>query len=212
MLPLHPAFVWIINPRVLGLSFAALTIGSMVPDIEPAISYLAGASVFCGVSVECKAAPDRLVLHSIVGAVTVDVGLTFLFCLLIARLFKPEKFGLKGFSKISMNWTFYISAAIGSLIHVFVDWLHHPANPIFWPLLVGNPPSYYVPGLLLPYMNVFSASFIVAIIGACLMIIVATRALTRSKYTFSELASNPVLVISLLTESLEGTSRSSSSR
>ena len=203
LLPLHVAFVWIlrINPRLLQLSFAAMTISALVPDIEAVVAYLVGVSVFCGWDFPCTLAPDRLVLHSLIGAVTVDVALTFIFVRIIA-FFRPERFGIHGFSDQKMNMIFYVSAAIGSLTHVFVDWLHHAANPIFWPLLVGNPPSYYVGGLLLPYMSVFAASFLIAILAGALLILVALRALARSKYTFSELMFNPVLVASLITRFL----------
>jgi len=206
LLPLHAAFAWILNPKALGLSFAALTIGSMVPDIEPLISYIFGASVFCGIDFPCTTAPDRLVLHSLLGAVSVDVLITLLFVKIIGMI-KPDRIGLTVFSNVKVNKMFYVSAAIGSLTHVFVDWLHHPLNPIFWPLVLGNPPSYYVPGLLMPYLSVFSASFIVAMSAATLMILVVTRILLRSRYDFTELVFNPVLAINIIVESLDGSVR-----
>jgi hypothetical protein len=203
LLPLHVAFVWIlnVNPRILRLGFAAMTIGALVPDIEPVIAYTLGASVFCGWNFPCTEAPDRLVLHSLLGAVTVDVALTFFFVKLIGLL-RPERFGVHGFSGVKMSGTFYASAAIGSVSHVLIDWLHHVANPVFWPLMVGNPPSYYVEGLLTPFMSVLAASFLIAVVAAAILIFIAIRAFGKTTYTFSQLIFNPALAASVITESL----------
>ena len=146
-------------------------------------------------------APDRLVLHSLAGALTFDVILTFLFVRVIG-LMKPQRLGIFGYSNVKFNWQFYLSAALGSLSHVLVDWLHHAANPIFWPLTLGQPPSYYVDGVLLPFMGAFAASFIVAILGSAIMILLGVRACAQSKYSFSELMFNPRAILSLITQSL----------
>jgi hypothetical protein len=82
----------------------------------------------------------------------------------------------------------------------FVDLLHHPANPIFWPFLVDG--SYYVDGLLLSFMAVLSASTIVATIAGAIMTAVIARALYKSGYSFSLVLSNPAKALSLVTESL----------
>ena len=201
--PLHVAFVWILNanPRILRLGFAAMTIGSIVPDIEPVITYTLGLSVFCGWDFPCTVAPDRLVLHSILGAVTIDVALTFLVVKLLGLL-RLERFGIRGFSGVKMDKAFYASAAIGSVSHILIDWLHHTANPIFWPLMVGDPPSYYVEGLLTQFMSVFAASFLIAVIASAILIFIAIRAFGRTTYTFSQLMFNPILAASVITESL----------
>jgi hypothetical protein len=203
LLPLHVAFVWMlkVHPRMRWLSFAALTVGALVPDVEVLFSYLFGLSVFCGWDFPCTLAPDRLVLHSFLGALTLDAILTLFFVKVIG-LMKPERFGIFGFSNIKFNWQFYLSAAIGSLSHVVIDWLHHAANPIFWPLMLGQPASYYVDGLLLPFMSAFAASFAVAIIGSALMIFLAIRALADSNHSFTELIFNPKMAISLISKSL----------
>jgi predicted N-acetyltransferase YhbS len=93
-----------------------------------------------------------------------------------------------------------VSAAIGSLSHVFVDWLHHPVNPIFWPFLIDG--SYYVDGLLLSRLAVLPASIIVATIAGAIMTAVIARALHKSGYNFSLVLSNPTKALSLITESL----------
>lgn len=203
LLPLHVAFVWILksHPKMRVLGFAALTIGALVPDTEVLFSYLFGISVFCGWDFPCTLAPDRLVLHSLVGALTIDVLLTFLIVKVIG-LAKPERFGLFGFSNTKLSWKFYLSAAIGSLSHIFIDWLHHAANPILWPFLLGQPASYYVDGLLMPFISLFAASFIVAILATVILIFVIVRALANSSYSFSELAFNPKMVLSLISQNL----------
>jgi hypothetical protein len=197
--PLHVAFVWMLKPRFRRLHFAALTVGAVIPDVEPLIAWMFGWSVFCGWDFPCSLAPDRLVLHSIVGAMTIDVVLTIIFVKMIGKL-GIKRLGIYGFSNVKTNAAFLASAAIGSLSHVFVDWLHHPANPIFWPFLVDG--SYYVNGLLLSFMAVLPASMIVTTISGAIMAAVIARALDKSGYSFWLVFSNPAKALSFITESL----------
>jgi hypothetical protein len=197
--PLHVAFVWILKPWFGKLSFAALTVGAIVPDIEPLVAWLFGWSVFCGWDFPCTTAPDRLVLHSILGAFTADVALTIILVKIIQRL-KPEKMGMNGFAGARVNGCFLLSAAIGSLSHVLVDWLHHPANPVFWPFLVRG--SYYVDGLLLPFLDVFPASLAVATISGAILVLAIKKALGENGEKFSLVFSNPARALSLVTGSL----------
>jgi hypothetical protein len=76
--------------------------------------------MFCGWDFPCSHAPDRLVLHSIVGAITIDVVLTIIFVKIIGKL-SIERLGIFGFSNVKTNAAFFVSAAIGSLSHVFVN-------------------------------------------------------------------------------------------
>jgi hypothetical protein len=197
--PLHVAFVWVLKSRFRKLHFAALTVGAVIPDVEPLIAWIFGWSVFCGLDFPCSLAPDRLVLHSIMGAITIDIALTIIFVKMIGKL-GLQRIGICGFTNVKTNAAFLVSAAIGSLSHVFVDWLHHPANPIFWPFLVDG--SYYVDGLLLSRMAVLPASIIVATIAGAIMTAVMARALYKSGYSFSLVLSNPTKALSLITESL----------
>lgn len=86
------------------------------------------------------------------------------------------------------------------LSHIFVDWLHHPANPIFWPFLEDS--SYYVDGLMLSFMAVLPASIIVATIAGAITTASMARALNKSGYSFGLVFSNPAKALSLITESL----------
>ena len=197
--PLHVAFVWMLKPRFKKLHFAALTVGAVIPDVEPLIAWMFGWSVFCGWDFPCSLSPDRLVLHSIIGAITIDVVLTIIFIKMIGKL-GVERLGIYGFTNVKTNAAFFGSAAIGSLSHVFIDWLHHPANPIFWPFLIDG--SYYVDGLLLAFMEVLLASIIVAIIAATITVVLIARTLNNRGYSFWLVLSNPAKALSLITESL----------
>jgi hypothetical protein len=198
--PLHAAFVWILKPKFAGLSFAALTMGSFIPDLEPLVSFIVGWSVFCGWDFPCSLAPDRLVLHSITGALTVDVVLTMAFVKVLDRFGKVERIGVHGFHTKVTTLGFYASAAIGSLSHVFVDWFHHPANPVFWPAEIDG--SYYVGGLLLPYLSVLQASMIIAVVAGALMAGTITIALHKGGRNFLFLFRHPVGALSLVTQYL----------
>jgi hypothetical protein len=197
--PLHIAFVWVLKPRVKKLHFAALTVSAVIPDIEPLAAWVFGWSVFCGLDFPCSLSPDRLVLHSIIGALTIDIVLTTIFVKMIGKL-GFERLGIYGFTNVKTNASFFWSAAIGSLSHVFVDWLHHPANPIFWPFLVDG--SYYVTGLLLVFMGVLPASIIVALIASTITVAHIARILNKSGYSFWLIFSNPAKALSLITQLL----------
>lgn len=199
--PLHVAFVWIFKLRWGRLSFAALTIGSYIADVEPLISWLSGWSVFCGFDFPCTIRPDRLVMHSILGAFTVNVAVTMVSVRIVDRFFKLNRVGIRGFSDVNIwSGSFYVSAAIGSLSHVLVDWLHHPANPVLWPLSTGG--SYYVGGLLLPFMSALEASVIVGLVAAATVVAAVAKALHESGHNFSLVFSNPIRALALITQYL----------
>jgi hypothetical protein len=199
--PLHAAFVWILKPHFKWLIFAALTIGSFVPDLEPLAAFVFGWSVFCGWDFPCSLAPDRLVLHSLVGALTIDVVLTMAIVKALDKAFVMQRLGLHGFSKVKLvSLPFYASAAIGSVSHNLIDWFHHPANPIFWPLPIDG--SYYVGGLLLPFFNVLQASIIVGIIAGSLTAATIATALYKSGRNFLFLFANPIAAAAIVTKYL----------
>ena len=117
--PLHIAFVWVLKPRFRKLHFAALTVGAIIPDIEPLIAWMFGWSVFCDLDYPCSLVPDRLVLHSIIGAIPIDIALTITFVKMIGKL-GLQRLGICGFTSVKTNAAFLMSAAIRSLSHVFV--------------------------------------------------------------------------------------------
>jgi hypothetical protein len=176
-----------------------MTIGAMIPDLEPLIGWMLGLSVFCGWDFPCSLEPDRLVLHSLFGAATVDAGLAILFVKLIG-LAKIERLGVHGFSNSKIDLNLYASAAIGSASHVLIDWLHHPANPVFWPVPIYG--SYYVGGLLLPFMSVFAASLALAIVSGGIIAVITRYALNKAGYSFWLAITNPPKTVSIVTEYL----------
>jgi hypothetical protein len=193
--------VWILKPHFRWLSFAGLTIGSFIPDLEPLAAFIFGWSVFCGWDFPCSLAPDRLVLHSLVGAVTVDVAITMAVVKALGMTLQMERFGVFGFAGIRvLSVSFYASAAIGSVSHNLIDWFHHPANPVFWPLEIDG--SYYVGGLLLPYFSVLHASIIMAIIAGALMAATIGTALHKSGRNFLFLFTNPIRAVAIVTQYL----------
>lgn len=199
--PLHAAFAWILKPYFRWLSFAALTIGSFVPDLEPLASFVFGWSVFCGWDFPCSLAPDRLILHSLAGALTIDVVLTMAIVRALDRSRILQKVGIQGFSKIKLaNLPFYASASIGSVSHVLVDWFHHPANPVFWPVPIDG--SYYVDGLLLPFFSVLHASIIVGIIAGAMMAATITLALYNAGRNVLFIFTNPIASVAIITQYL----------
>lgn len=64
--------------------------GAMVPDLEALVYQLLGLY------------PDRLVLHSLVGALSVDIVLTVVLVKLLAHA-KLEKIGISGFASAKLD-------------------------------------------------------------------------------------------------------------
>jgi hypothetical protein len=112
--PLHVAFVWVLKPGFRKLHFVALTVGAVIPDVEPLIAWMFGWLVFCGWDFPCSLTPDRLVLHSIMGAIIIDIVLTIIFAKMIGKL-GVERLRVCGFTNVKTNGAFLASAAIGSL-------------------------------------------------------------------------------------------------
>jgi len=183
--PLHIAFAWPINMKFKSLSFAALTVGAMVPDFEPILYGMLG--IF----------PDRLVMHSLVGALTVDVGLTFVILRLLAYA-KFEKIGLHGFTNPSLNRRSVIaSAAIGSLSHVLVDSLHHNHNPLLWPL----GPTYFTGPMVLIFGNPL-ATDIMSMVALAIIFFIVRKLLNSNGYGLSIIFKNPIKALSVITGAL----------
>mgnify|MGYP000203289038 CR=1 FL=1 len=120
--PLHYVagyIVWRISGR--RLSLPSLTVASMIPDIEVPILVLMG----------CQYPYTRLLTHSFLGSLTVDVVLTLIFTPIY----------LKGLRCIGINAPkmqdlklAIISAFPGTLSHVFIDSMHHIYNPLLYPI------------------------------------------------------------------------------
>jgi len=116
-------------------SLPGLIVGSMFPDLEiPFIILLLGTGV-----------PDRLVLHSLLGAVTIGTFLSLVFTVLmypplIGSLLRIDRRELR--SKCSFSLVLTLSVFLGNISHVLLDITNHPYNPILWPfVMIGDTPS-----------------------------------------------------------------------
>ena len=126
-----PFFKW----RPAAFNFFALSIGAIIPDLECPF-------LFPFVSDRWHA---RLVMHSLLGAVTVDLLITLALTLWLVPPF------LKWLDRRTANKRLFIfagvdlrqhktsmaavagSALLGSVSHVLLDVLHHPFNPLTFP-------------------------------------------------------------------------------
>ena len=122
--PLHYPVTYILYKLHKKLNLPGLTVGTMFPDLEvPALILLFGT--------------DRMVLHSLLGAVTIGTMLSVMFTvsiypILISYLFRIDEEKVKEKTGLSLNLIF--SCLLGNLSHVMLDFLNHLYNPIFWPL------------------------------------------------------------------------------
>ncbi len=121
------------------LSLPALIVGSMLPDLEiPVMVLMFGLQ-----------ASNRMVLHSLLGGVTVGtvigVAITVLiYPRLTSAIFHLNQFKVKEKCRFSLVLVF--SCLIGVLSHVLLDVTNHSYNPVFWPFLsINQTPSPIVP-------------------------------------------------------------------
>lgn len=136
VLVLHWPAVWpLFKWRPLAFNLFALSIGAIIPDIECPFVYLL-------VLDRWKA---RSVMHSLLGAATVDLLVTVLLVIYFVPWFlryldgkvrDKRYFRFAGTDirdhKTGMG-TIVGSALLGSFSHVLIDVLHHPYNPLTFP-------------------------------------------------------------------------------
>ena len=108
-----------------SLNFPALIVGSMVPDLEVPIIFIISRGEI-----------DRLVLHSILGSITlgllITIAISFLIHPRLVGLILPnDREDLK--RKCTISKTLVMSGVIGVLGHVLLDALHHEYNPLIYP-------------------------------------------------------------------------------
>jgi membrane-bound metal-dependent hydrolase YbcI (DUF457 family) len=123
--PLHYGVAYIIGKVGRGLVLPALVVGSMLPDLEPFVSILTGGYT----------AP-RGFMHSLLGAITIDLLLTILvtwklYPKLVTGIFKIEK--EEAVEKCRFSGMLILSSLIGTLSHVLIDSLNHEYNPLLHP-------------------------------------------------------------------------------
>jgi len=127
--PFHYPVAYILYKLNRKLSLPGLVVGSMFPDLETLIQFVLFGS------------PQRLFLHSLLGAATIGTIFSVAFTALMyptlsSYFFKIDKVKVKERCRFSFGLIF--SCLLGNLSHVLLDIINHPYNPLFWPL---SPPT-----------------------------------------------------------------------
>lgn len=120
--PLHYVLAYLAWKASRGRFYLpALALSSFIPDLEIPVLVALGF----------KYPYNRLVMHSILGAFTLDVALTLLMLpLYLSAAGLLLKVKPPGTSSLA---TVCFSALIGSTSHVLLDAMHHRYNPLFYP-------------------------------------------------------------------------------
>lgn len=179
--PLHVAFVWPVLGKLRRNRFAAV-LGALVPDFEIPVLWLAGLQV------------PRLLAHSLLGALTLDP----LIGVIVARIvqnsaslntlldIKERK------SSVANAW---FAASIGALTHIAVDYLHHPYNPILWPILPN-----YLESPLVTLMGLEPAMAAAHLTALTILVCIAFRASKRMGKRLTEVVFSPRLLYRIFVE------------
>ena len=161
--PLHYPFAFVIYRVDKRLSLPALVVGSVMPDIEVPFMWVFFSTL-----------PDHLFLHSIIGAATLGTVLTivvtrFLYAPIISRFFGVDESELNKVCRVT-PWL-VVSALIGVMSHLILDYPMHWYNPILWPWV--NPFDVIGPLVLLfmPTYSLWSAYIIASILTHVSMIL-----------------------------------------
>lgn len=125
--PLHYSVAYLINRWKRELSLPALVVSSMIPDLERPFIFIMTGGVH-----------GRLVLHSLLGAITLGTFLSilvtvFLYPAMVSFLFKIDKKVL--LEKCRFSGMLALASLFGCVSHVLLDSLHHEFNPLFFPFL-----------------------------------------------------------------------------
>ena len=126
--PFHYPLAYLIYKIDERLGLPALLVGSMFPDLEIPIIILSFGNRI----------PDHLVLHSLLGAATIGTFLSIIFTVffyphLVSEIFRTEKNRVERECKLSV--TLVLSAFLGCISHVLLDFTVHGHNAIFWPFI-----------------------------------------------------------------------------
>ncbi len=141
--PLHYPLAFGLSKTNKRLLLPGMVVGSVIPDIEVPLMWVFFSDL-----------PDHLVLHSLVGAVSLGTLLAVLVTWLlyppiISALFRVDKNDLKEACGLSVMLV--VSCLIGVLSHLLLDYPMHWFNPILWPWV--NP--YDVVGPLVLFFTPF---------------------------------------------------------
>jgi hypothetical protein len=123
--PIHCSIAYLARAVKPQLSLPALLVSSMVPDLEIPFLYVLTSGQY-----------PRLVLHSLLGAVTLATVLSvvltvFVYSPVVSRLFKLDCETVRG--RCCFSGSLVVVCLVGSLSHVLIDALHHEYNPLLFP-------------------------------------------------------------------------------
>ncbi len=126
--PLHYPLAWGLSKIDKRLILPGLIVGSFIPDIEVPILFI----FFSGVL------PDHLVLHSLVGAITIGTIISvfvtvYLYPILTSLFFRLDRAKIKEVCRLSPSLV--LSCMLGNVFHIFLDIPMHPFNPVLWPFV-----------------------------------------------------------------------------
>ncbi len=125
--PFHYCVAYLTNKWKGKLSLPALVVSSMLPDLEKPFVFILTGSVH-----------SRLVLHSLLGAITLGTFLSILFIVflyptIVSFLFKIDKGVI--LEKCRFSGMLILVSLFGGVSHVLLDSFHHEFNPLFYPYL-----------------------------------------------------------------------------
>ena len=126
--PLHYPVAWGLSKLNKKLILPGLIVGSLIPDIEVPVLFI----FFRGVL------PDHLILHSLVGALTIgtiiSIFITVIFYpVLTSLIFRLDRTEVKKVCRLTPSLV--LSCMPGNLFHILLDFPMHPFNPILWPFI-----------------------------------------------------------------------------
>lgn len=169
--PLHYCAAYVIKKAKGGLILPALIVGSVIPDLEPLVSLATNG----------RLGPPRELMHSLLGAVTLDTFLavlatTILYPAIVSWIFKLEKNSVA--EKCRFSSALVLSALFGTVSHVLVDSTSHEFNPLLYPFVTVSFDA-------LVLMNDWLlASAIVHITLLVLLLLILVREFTRGSKEF----------------------------
>lgn len=155
--PLHYPLAFLIHKSTNKLSLPGLIVGSMFPDLEIPVIIVFFRNIY---------PYNRLVFHSLTGALTLGTVLSTFFTLVIYPILVKLLFHTKKEyfpAKIVLSANLLVSCLVGNLSRVLLDVVTHQSNPILWPFqTTTSSPAFTGQSSLL--VHLFSAALLFLII------------------------------------------------
>jgi membrane-bound metal-dependent hydrolase YbcI (DUF457 family) len=128
--PIHCSIAYLSRAIKPQISLPSLIVSTLTPDLEIPFIY-----IFTG------GQQSRLVLHSLLGAVTLATIISLVLTLyayspIVSYLFKIDYATVKGRCRFSRSIVAF--CLIGNLSHVLIDSTHHEYNPMLFPFSLDS--------------------------------------------------------------------------